>query len=170
MAGFRYRLQKVFELRERKKKEQEQKVIQAQNRVKEIENQIEEKKNEIRLMRENMLSSHHTLMTVHDAYIHKLNDELDELYIDLDLARQRLAYEKRKLVKAQADLEALVKHKDKVREEWLEEQKRIEMKQLDEVAGQRFFRQKQADREEMSELGIDPDAEDAEELFDALED
>lgn len=165
MAGFQYRLQKVFELRERKKKEQEQKVIQAQRRVKQIEDAIEEKKNEIRLMRENMFTSHHTLMPVHDEYIHKLNVELDQLYDDLEMAKQQLAYEKQQLVKAQAELEALVKHKDKVYEEWLDEQKRIEMKQLDEVAGQRFFRQQLAILEEAAD-----DDEDEAEMLDVLED
>lgn len=143
MARFVYRLQKVFELRERKKKEQEQRVIEAQKRVTDIENAIEEKKNEIRLIRKNMLASPHTLMAAHDDYIHLLNQQLDELYQDLEIAKQQLAHEKKLLIKAQADLEALVKHKEKAMEEWLEEQKHKEMKQLDEVATQRYFRAQQ---------------------------
>lgn len=111
MAGFTYRLQQVYNLRERKKKEQEQKVIFAQQRVRDIELQIEEKKSEIRQVRHNMLISDHMLMPVHDRYIHKLNQELDQLYLDLETAKQQLAYEKQLLVKPQADLEALIKHK-----------------------------------------------------------
>lgn len=148
MAGFRYRLQQVFDLRERKKKEQEQKVIQAQRRVREIELLIEEKKNEIKTVRHHMMTSHHTMMSAHDEYIHHLNQELDALYQDLAQAQQQLAYEKQLLVKAQADLEALIKHKEKMHQEYLEEEKRKEMKQLDEVAGQRYFRGQLAQEED----------------------
>lgn len=148
MARFVYRLQKVFELRERKKKEQEQRVADAQKRVREIEAAIEEKKNEIRLVRKNMMASAHTLMLVHDEYLHLLNQHLDELHRDLEYAKEQLAHERKLLIKAQADLEALVKHKEKTLEEWKEEEKRLEMKQLDEVAGQRYFRAQQSELEE----------------------
>lgn len=148
MARFVYRLQKVFELRERKKKEHEQRVAEAQKRVREVENAIEEKKNEIRLIRKNMLNSHHTLMSAHDDYLHFLNGELDQLYEDLELAKQQLAYERELLIKAQAELEALVKHQEKAKEAWLEEEKRKEMKQLDEIASQRYFRAQQEKMEE----------------------
>ncbi|MCE3235451.1 MAG: Flagellar FliJ protein [Vampirovibrio sp.] len=142
MARFVYRLQKVFELRERKKKEHEQRVIDAQKRVRDVEIAIEEKKNEIRMVRKNMLASPHTLMAAHDEFIHHLNDRLEELYEDLSRAKAALAYERELLIKAQADLEALVKHKEKAREEWLEEEKKLELKMLDEIAGQRYFRAK----------------------------
>lgn len=148
MARFVYRLQKVFEMRERKKKEQEQRVIEAQKRVREVEAAIEEKKNEIRMVRKNMLTSPHTLMAAHDDYLHLLNQQLDGLYNDLSMAKQALEYERQLLIKAQAELEALVKHKEKALEEWKEEEKRLEMKILDEVAGQRYFRQQQAELEE----------------------
>jgi flagellar FliJ protein len=148
MARFVYRLQKVYELRERKKKDQEQRVIDAQKRVRDVELAIEEKKNEIRTSRKNMLSSPHTLMAAYDEFLHLLNQQLDGLYEDLELARQALEYERQLLIKAQADLEALVKHKDKAREEWLEEEKRLELKMLDEVAGQRYYRAQQVRMEE----------------------
>jgi flagellar export protein FliJ len=142
MARFVYRLQKVFELRERKKKEHEQRVADAQKRVREVEVAIEDKKNEIRMVRKNMLSSPHTLMAAHDEFIHHLNGQLEQLYDDLARAKEALEYERQLLIKAQAELEALVKHKDKAREEWLEEEKRMELKMLDEIAGQRYFRAK----------------------------
>lgn len=140
MARFVYRLQKVFELRERRKKEQEQHVIDAQKRVREVEVAIEEKKDEIRDVQKNMLASPHTLMAAHDSFLHHLNGQLEQLHEDLSYAQSELDYERQLLIKAQADLEALVKHKEKAREEWLEEEKKLEMKRLDEVAGQRYFR------------------------------
>ncbi len=140
MARFQYRLQKVFELRERKKKEQEQRVADAQQKVRQIEQQIEDKKQEIRMARQNMMSGPHIHMATADRFIHHLHGELEYLYDDLALAQNELAHERELLIKAQAELEALVKHKEKVYEEWMEEQKKLEMKQLDEVASQRYFR------------------------------
>ena len=69
MARFVYRLQKVFKLRERKVKQQEQVVIEAQNKVNAIIADIEAKKNELRLLADNMQHSHHTMLAAHDAFI-----------------------------------------------------------------------------------------------------
>jgi len=159
MARFVYRLQKVFELRERKKKEHEQRVVDAQKRVREVEIAIEEKQNEIRMVHKNMLASPHTMMAAHDQFIHHLNAQLEQLLADLIQAKEALEYERQLLLKAQADLEALVKHQEKAREEWLEDEKRREMKMLDEVAGQRYFRAKLQAEEELLEELADADAD-----------
>jgi flagellar FliJ protein len=143
MARFVYRLQKVFELRERKKKEQEQRVVDAQKAVRKVEQAIEEKIQERRAVKEHMLSSPGTMMDVADRFMHHLNQQLDELREDLRQAELQLEIERKLLNKAHAELEALVKHKEKMHEEWFEEEKRQEMKQLDEVASQRYFRQGQ---------------------------
>jgi flagellar protein FliJ len=161
MARFVYRLQKVFELRERKKKEHEQRVIDAQKRVREVETAIEEKRNEIRMVHRNMLASPHTMMAAHDQFIHHLNDQLEELFQELIRAKTALEYERQLLIKAQADLEALVKHQEKAKEEWLEDEKRREMKMLDEIAGQRYFRAKlQEELDLAEEMALQQDAYD----------
>jgi flagellar export protein FliJ len=152
MARFAYRLQKVFELRERKKKDQEQRVVEAQKLVHEIEAAIEEVQNEIRLVRKNMLTSHHMLMSMHDKYIEDLEGRrLKELYNRLEAAKEALEYERQMLIKAQAELEALIKHKEKSFEAWKEEEKQREMKMLDEVAGQRYFRSQMQSEMEKSD-------------------
>lgn len=143
MARFVYRLQKVFELRERKKKAQEQRVVEAQKVVRQVETAIEEKRNELNTVRKHMLSAPHTMMAVHDEYMHMLNQKIEILHQDLTAAKNALEEERRLLIKAQADLEALIKHREKMQEEWREEEKRLELKQLDEVAGQRYFRARQ---------------------------
>lgn len=152
MARFVYRLQKVFELRERKKKEQEQRVIDAQKKVRAVEAAIEEKRKESREVQNNMLNSPHTLMAVHDQYLHTLNQKIELLHMDLTMAQQELHEERQRLIKAQADLEALIKHREKMEEEWREEEKRLELKMLDEVAGQRYFRAQLAQMEEQQAL------------------
>ena len=153
MARFVYRLQKVYDLRERRKKEQERRVAAAMERVVQIENAIRNKKTEIRTVRDNMFQAPISLLEAHDIFIKKLNDDLDQLKQDLVFANEQLAYEKQMLLKATMDLEALIKHKDKCYEEYLEEEKVIEMRMLDEVAGQRYFRaQQELIEEELQEL------------------
>ena len=148
MARFVYRLQKVFELRERKKKEQEQRVIEAQKAVRAVEVAIEEKRNEFATVRQHMVTAPHILMEAHDAYLHLLHQKLEALHEDLRRAQRKLSAERQLLIKAQADMEALVKHREKMQEEWREEENRQELKRLDEVAGQRYFRAKQANSED----------------------
>ena len=142
--AFRYRLQQVYQLRERKKQEQERRVQRARERVKQIELAVEAKKAEIRQVRQNMLNTSHMLYETHDLYLEKMNLQLDELYQDLTIAKEQLDQEIQLLIKAQADLEALIKHKERAHEEYLEEEKQLEMKQMNEVAGQRYFRQQLA--------------------------
>lgn len=148
MARFVYRLQKVFELRERKKKEQEQRVIDAQKAVRKVEAAIEEKRKELATVRQHMLTAPHTMMEAHDAYMHLLHQKLEDLRTDLQRANSKLSQERQLLIKAQADMEALIKHREKMQEEWREEENRQELKRLDEVAGQRFFRAKLNNAEE----------------------
>jgi flagellar protein FliJ len=150
LPRFVYRLKKVYELRERKKKEQEQRVIDAQNRLREIQQEIEAKREEIRTQRHDMMTAHHTMMTFYDNYLYQLNKDLEILYQKLEQAKERVDYEKKLLLKAQADMEALIKHREMAMEEWVEEEKRIEMRMLDEVAGQRYFRNQQAMNEEIA--------------------
>lgn len=143
MARFRYRLQKVYEIRERKKKEQEEAVGRAMARVRSIEEEIEAMKNNIRLLDQSRRTAPHTLFEMYTNYIYTQYQELDGLYQNLAQAKEDLEWEKQLLLKAHAELEALVKHKEKSHEMWIEEEKHKEMKQLDEIASQRYFRQQQ---------------------------
>ena len=148
MAKFVYRLKKVFELRERRVKEQEQKVIDAKKVVAEIQAKIDDKKKEAVLVRQNMATTPHTLLEAHHVYIQKCNKDVRLLEMDKNEANAKVKVETDELKKRQAELEALEKHKEKAKEEWLEEQKAIEMKKLDEVASQRYFRNQQIAAEE----------------------
>ena len=151
MARFVYRLQKIYELRERRVKEQEQKVIEARRKVQEKQAEIEAKKHEMKLVRENMMQASHLLMGDHDRYLFKASQDLEVLHEELAQRERKLVEEGKLLQQYQAELEALEKHKEKAREEWQEEQKQIELKQLDEVASQRYFRQKAVEAEEEAE-------------------
>lgn len=151
MARFVYRLQKIYELRERRVKEQEQKLIEARRAVQEKQSEIDAKKQEMKLVKENMLQASYLLMGDHDRYLFKSNQDLEQLNRELEQRKQRQREEAELLQQYQADLEALEKHKEKAKEEWQNEQKQKEIKQLDEVATQRFFRQGQINEEEALE-------------------
>ncbi|MFN8614534.1 MAG: hypothetical protein U0003_01305 [Vampirovibrionales bacterium] len=151
MAPFVYRLQKVLEIRERKVKEQEQRVIEAKKHLAEAEQRVQAKVHDIRMAQHSMTTSAHTLLAMHDRYIHKSLQELDELKEQRHLAERKVVEEAQLLVKLQAELEALVKHKEHAHEAWKEDEKRAEMKILDEVATQRYFRNQQAQAQELAE-------------------
>lgn len=143
MAKFKYRLQKVVEIRERKVKEQEQRVIEAKRTLAEVDQRIQAKKQELQMAQQSMRSTSHLLLGAHDDYIHKCYADLDLLADERAVAEQKVLEEAKLLTQFQADLEALEKHKEKALDEWKEDQKRQELKQLDEVASQRFFRAKE---------------------------
>ncbi|MEZ4576177.1 MAG: flagellar FliJ family protein [Vampirovibrionales bacterium] len=95
-----------------------------------------------------MFNSPGFMLESHDIFIQKLNDDLEQLEHQVVVCQEQLAYEKQMLIKATMDLEALEKHKEKAREEHFEEEKMMELKKLDEVASQRYFRQQQEHLEE----------------------
>ena len=141
---FRYRSQRVQQLRERKKEEQERRVQKARERVRQIQRAIEAKKQEIKQVRHSMMTSSHMLLDTHDKYLEKLNIELQQLQQDLIAAEEQLKIEMDKLIVAQAELEAILKHRQRQLEEYNEEEKQRELKLMDEIGGQRFFRTKEA--------------------------
>jgi flagellar protein FliJ len=151
MARFIYRLQKILDLRERKKKQQEQRVLEAQAAVKLAEQALEAHHDKARQLAQFMRSAPATMYQGYDDYKPVEKAEEDRLKQDIQLAVDNLEHQKRLLIKAQADVEALLKHKDKAREDWLEDEKYREMKQLDEIGGQRYFRQQQANLIESGE-------------------
>jgi flagellar protein FliJ len=140
MARFVYRLQKVYELRERHKKEQEQRVNEAVALTRKAEVQKQAKLQEIQTLVEELRRTPPMMMEMGIKYKEKLKEQLvqlEEVYQD---ALRNQQAEEAKLAEAHQALEALEKHKEKCKEEWQEEQKIIEMKQLDEVGSQRYFR------------------------------
>jgi flagellar export protein FliJ len=157
MARFVYRLQKVYEMRERKKKEQEQRVNEARAFLRQQEARKQAILLEIEAVRQHMEISHHTMMQAHDAFLHKLALDQKQAEQDILTAQEQLQQEEQALQVCHQELEALVKHKEGARQEWLEEEKAIEMKMLDEIAGQRYFRNKAANAEEALLEGEDPD-------------
>jgi len=149
---FRYRFEKVLKYRIQKRDEQFNAVREAQNAVIKIQAEIDGHVNTINLLRKSMRSAPHYLMENYDVYIKHLNDVVQQLEEEKQKAIERLEEEKEKLRELEKAVNVLEKHKEKAREVYKEEEKRAEMKILDEVATQRYFAQKQERlAEELSE-------------------
>jgi flagellar export protein FliJ len=143
MARFVYRLQKVYELRERKKKEQEQRVQEAQAAVRAAEARLQANLQEQAGVIEQMRISPPMMLEMGDRFLQRLREKHVELRQEKEVAQQKLKEEEDLLKIRHQELEALEKHKERCLEEWKEEEKAIEMKMLDEIGSQRYFRNQQ---------------------------
>lgn len=139
MSPFVYRLEKVLKYRINKKEEQLQIVRRAQMEVQRIQGEIDKNKATIVSLRQSMYQADHTLLDTYDKYIKHLYGVIDNLEVEKMRAIERLNEEIRKLEELEKSINALEKHKEKKHEEYLEEEKQIEMRMLDEVGSQKHF-------------------------------
>lgn len=154
---FRYRLQKILDFRIRKKEEQLQNVRNAQALVLKIEGLIERNNKEISSTRQNMRQADFIMYESYDTYLKHLYDKGESLEADRQKAQEALDIEKDKLRELEKAVKVLEKHKEHCREAYIEEEKKAELKQLSEVAIQKYFaktkeRQEEEQQEEQEEL------------------
>lgn len=145
---FRYRLQKVIEFRIRKKEEQLQVVIKAQAEVARIEGLIEQNKQAIIQTRQDMRTANPIMYESYDNFLHHLYEVGEQLEVQKQEAIARLEEEKRILVEREKDVKILEKHKEKMKEIYIAEEKAAELKQLSEVAVQKYFAKTKANEED----------------------
>ena len=145
---FRYRLQKVIEFRIRKKEEQLQVVIKAQAEVARIEGLIEQNKQAIIQTRQDMRTANPIMYESYDNFLHHLYEVGEQLEVQTQEAIARLEEEKRILVEREKDVKILEKHKEKMKEIYIAEEKAAELKQLSEVAVQKYFAKTKANEED----------------------
>lgn len=164
---FRYRLQKILDLRIMKKEEQELAVVRARQEVARVENLINQNNQEIASTRENMRKADFTMYEAYDTYLKHLYDKGIELEEEKQKALDKLEEEKQKLFEMEKEVNVLEKHKERLREIYLEEEKKAELKQLSEIGSQRFFLRTREEREEKEilkqiaqESGIEVEDED----------
>lgn len=149
---FRYRLQKVLEFRIRKKEEQLQEVIKAKNEVDKIQGQIESNNHEIKGVIQTMRTTNDfAMMDAYDKYLKHLYEKGEELEKEKHAAEEALEAERQKLVECEKEVKVLEKHKEKMREIYIEEEKQAENKLLSEVAVQKYFQRTRQQKEEAEE-------------------
>ncbi len=150
---FRYRLQNIYNLRERKKKEQEQVVNDAQNAVRKVQVRLDAKVAEREDVRHQRKTANPMMLDNIDKLLIRYAEQIVEIKTELEEVQRILKEEEAKLAICRQELEALEKHRERAKEEWLEEENQAEMKLLDEVASQRYFRQMVESAQEAVDLG-----------------
>ena len=149
---FKYRLQKVIEFRIRKKEEQLQIVIKAQAEVARIEGLIEQNKQTIIKTRQDMRTANPMMYESYDNFLHHLYEVAEQLEIQKQEAIARLEEEKKILIEREKDVKILEKHKEKMKEAYIAEEKAAELKRLSEVAVQKHFSKSKEKEEEEAYL------------------
>ena len=149
---FRYRLQKMLDFRIRKKEEQLQEVIKAKNEVDRIQGLIDANNEEISGVIYTMRNtSDYRQMDLYDKYLKHLYVKGEELEKQKQEALQALEVEKQKLVEREKEVKVLEKHKERALETYKEEEKQKEIKELSEVAVQKYFQKTKEKKEDEGE-------------------
>ena len=120
---FQYRLQKILEIRIRKKEEQLQQVIKAQEEVNRIELLIIKNEEEIKNLSQQMHQADPMMYEQYDKFIKHLWEENKKLQLEKQEAINQLEKEKELLVKHEQEVSVLENHKEKKREQYKEEEK-----------------------------------------------
>lgn len=149
---FRYRLQKILEIRIRKKEEQLQIVIKAQEEVNRIEFLILKNREQIELSTQQMRTSDPMMYDQFDKFIKHLWEENEKLQQQKQEAIENLEKEKAILVIKEQEVNVLEKHKENQKEEYIKEQKAKELKELNEIGSQKFFIKSKEQKEEQELL------------------
>ena len=145
---FRYRLQKILEIRIRKKEEQLQVVIKAQEEVRRIELLILENLEQIQKLTREMRTADPMMFEQYDKFIKHLWEEDKKLQIQKQEAIETLEKEKEILKIKEQEVNVLEKHKEHQKEDYIKEQKALELKELNEIGSQKFFIKNRDAREE----------------------
>jgi len=145
---FRYKLQKILEIRIRKKEEQMQVVIKAQQEVNRIEFLIAKNLEQIEILSKQMRESDPMMYEQFDKFIKHLWEEDKKLQIQKQEAIDNLNHEKEILKVKEQEVNVLDKHKEHQKEDYIKEQKAIELKELNEIGSQKHFIKQRENREQ----------------------
>ncbi len=139
---FVYRLQKILDFRIRKKEEQLLAVQLAQKELSIAEQNIQANEAEIQLTKQNQRTAEALMMEYYDKYLHHLWEKAKALEA-IRLEKERILQEEvQKLVVLEQAVKVLEKHKEKTKDAYLEEEKKMELKNLSEIGVQRHFQHK----------------------------
>ena len=101
------------------------------------------------------------MMEYYDNYLHHLWDKAEVLEQERKRLQSILEEEQQKLVKCEQEVKVIEKHKERQKEAYLEEEKKLELKQFSEIGVQRFFmhsKEEQEEQEIIEQLNI-PESE-----------
>lgn len=140
---FRYRLQKILDFRINQKEEQLLRVQKAQSAVYKAEQDIQKNNQTILETKEGMRQADPTMYETYDKFLKHLWEEAERLEEIRKEKQKELDIEIQKLVKCEQAVKVLEKHKEKNKDEYLQEEKKEELKRFSELGVTRFYRKKQ---------------------------
>lgn len=136
---FRYKLQKMLDVRIREKELQELAVNRARHKLQLAEEKVAKNQQEIVQVTTARKTAEYTMMEHYDKYLHHLWDKAEILEQERKEAEQELQIEIQKLVECEQKVKVLEKHKEKQKEIYIEEEKKAELKMFSELGVQRHF-------------------------------
>ncbi|GEM_PF-952366 len=140
MAGkFKYRLQKVLDMRA-KREDAVKLEVAAHKRDRDSERAVlddlkERQQNSQRQMNDQLAAGRTADVQMSNDYLGALSDKLKAQEAKLKLAEARLLESEAEFKKVQREHETVKKHKEKNRERWAIEEKRLEGLRLEEMVG-----------------------------------
>ena len=140
---FRYRLQKILDFRINQKEEQLLRVQKAQSAVRKAEQDIQKNNQMIVETKDGMRQADPSMYETYDKYLKHLWEEAERLEEVRKEKQKLLDIELQKLVKWEQEVKVLEKHKEKNKDEYIQEEKKEELKQFSDIGVTRFFRKKQ---------------------------
>ena len=99
-----------------------------------------------------MRSADPMMFDQYDKFIKHLWEKDEELKNQKNEAQIALEKEKDLLRIREQEVNVLEKHKEHQKEDYIKEQKALELKELNEIGSQKFFIKKRAEQEELEEL------------------
>lgn len=115
-------------------------VIKAQREVERIERLIAQNNEQIRQTRVDMRKADPMMYDGFDKFLKHLYEKGEKLEIERQEALEVLRQEMEILKEREKEVNVLEKHKERKKEEYIEEQKAIELKTLNEIGSQKHFR------------------------------
>ncbi len=140
---FRYRLQKLLEIRIHKKELQLLVVVKAQAEVNRIEILIAKNKVKIKQTITDMRKSDPLMYDSFDKYLKHLYEIEEQLMEELKKAVEILKREQEILKEREKEVKVLEKHKENKKEEFRIEELKAEEKLLNQIGSQRHFARSQ---------------------------
>lgn len=157
---FRYQLQKVLDLMERREKSIDAEVMEASA----IRNREQDKLNEIDLrkaaaqkgLQTQMASGATGDVAASNDYIQLLNIRLEQQARQLKAADEKLDDAKKRQFEARKERQKIEKHKEMKLEDWKAQEKKKDAQRIDEMAGTIFMKKRylaeEANQEELDRL------------------
>lgn len=149
---FKFRLERVLELRRDDLQEAQKKLADAFRAVEEAKQRLENAKTALKDAQEEMIKDGYKMAEAHLTHIRHWDQNVKDREIDLREAEEQVIRARAELVQAQVKVEALEKLKEKQAQEYIDLENKEEQKKYDEDATMKFARKNMEDSVDSSPM------------------